>query len=132
MMTIPARRSSATGTRLSRALAWTLGLLLAFAVVPAAVGPTPARADNPIVQHVYTADPAPLVHDGRVYLYTGHDEDGSTYYTMKDWRVWSARRNWSEGFRLDLLTTCADSIGSGPVLSLRRTSASRSVIIRLW
>ncbi|GAA0350058.1 hypothetical protein ACKI1I_11125 [Streptomyces turgidiscabies] len=61
-----------------------MGLLPAFAVLPAAVQPTAARADNPIVRHVYTADPAPLVYHGRVYLYTGHDEDGSAYFTMKD------------------------------------------------
>ena len=35
--------------------------MLAFAVLPAAVQPTAARADNPIVQTIYTADPAPLV-----------------------------------------------------------------------
>ncbi len=58
----------------------------------------PARADNPIFQHIYTADPAPLVHNGRVYLYTGHDEDGSTYFTMRDWRVWSTADmvNWTD------------------------------------
>jgi hypothetical protein len=60
--------------------------------------PTPAQADNPIVQTIYTADPAPLVHDGRVYLYTGHDEDGSTWFTMKEWRVWSSDDmvNWTD------------------------------------
>ncbi|WP_327011810.1 family 43 glycosylhydrolase [Dactylosporangium sp. NBC_01737] len=60
--------------------------------------PGVARADNPIVQHVYTADPAPLVHNGRVYLYTGHDEDGSSYFTMRDWRVWSSADmvNWTD------------------------------------
>jgi len=58
----------------------------------------PARADNPIVQHIYTADPAPLVHNGRVYLYTGHDEDNSTWFTMKEWRVWSSADmvNWTD------------------------------------
>ncbi|MFF0824621.1 family 43 glycosylhydrolase [Micromonospora haikouensis] len=58
----------------------------------------PARADNPIVQTIYTADPAPIVHNGRVYLYTGHDEDGSTYFTMKDWRVFSSADmvNWTD------------------------------------
>jgi hypothetical protein len=58
----------------------------------------PARADNPIVQHIYTADPAPLVHNGRVYLYTGHDEDGSTWFTMKEWRVFSSADmvNWTD------------------------------------
>lgn len=60
--------------------------------------PAPAVADNPIVQTIYTADPAPLVYNGRVYLYTGHDEDGSTNYTMKEWRVWSSADmvNWTD------------------------------------
>ncbi|MDG4810022.1 family 43 glycosylhydrolase [Micromonospora sp. WMMD1120] len=68
---------------------------------------TPAHADNPIVQHIYTADPAPLVHNGRVYLYTGHDEDGSTYFTMREWRVWSSADmvNWTDhGSPLSLAT----------------------------
>ncbi|WP_353902466.1 family 43 glycosylhydrolase [Micromonospora harpali] len=58
----------------------------------------PAHADNPIVQTIYTADPAPIVYNGRVYLYTGHDEDGSTYFTMKDWRVFSSADmvNWTD------------------------------------
>jgi len=34
-----------------------------------------ARADNPIVQTNYTADPAPMAYEGRVYLYTTRDED---------------------------------------------------------
>ncbi|MFB9685035.1 glycoside hydrolase family 43 protein [Amycolatopsis plumensis] len=69
--------------------------------------PGTAHADNPIVQHIYTADPAPLVHDGRVYLYTGHDEDGSTYFTMKDWRVWSSADmvNWTDHGSLMSLST---------------------------
>ncbi|MFF0155871.1 family 43 glycosylhydrolase [Micromonospora sp. NPDC005203] len=69
-------------------------LVCVLALVPASA----AKADNPIVQHVYTADPAPMVHDGRVYLYTGHDEDGSTYFTMRDWRVFSSADmvNWTD------------------------------------
>jgi arabinoxylan arabinofuranohydrolase len=60
--------------------------------------PDPAQADNPIIQTIYTADPAPLVYNGRVYLYTGHDEDGSTWFTMKEWRVWSSDDmvNWTD------------------------------------
>jgi arabinoxylan arabinofuranohydrolase len=63
-----------------------------------ALVPGVAKADNPIVQTIYTADPAPLVYNGRVYLYTGHDEDGSTYFTMKQWRVWSSADmvNWTD------------------------------------
>ena len=47
---------------------------------------SPCHADNPIVQTIYTADPAPMVHDGTVHLYTGHDEDKSTWFTMNEWR----------------------------------------------
>ncbi len=38
--------------------------------VAIALTPLSAGADNPIVQTRFTADPAPLVHDGVVYLYT--------------------------------------------------------------
>ncbi|MCP2163219.1 Carbohydrate binding module (family 6) [Goodfellowiella coeruleoviolacea] len=76
-----------------RTLAW-LGVIVCLV----ALSPATASADNPIVQHIYTADPAPLVHNGRVYLYTGHDEDGSTYFTMREWRVWSSADmvNWTD------------------------------------
>ncbi|KAK2810898.1 hypothetical protein FQN50_002489 [Emmonsiellopsis sp. PD_5] len=55
-----------------------------------------AKADNPIVQPIFTTDPAPLVVDGRVYLFTGHDEDGATYYDMRDWQLYSSSdmANW--------------------------------------
>ena len=79
--------------RALRASLWSVLLLGILTVVSPA-----ARADNPIVQTVYTADPAPLVHNGRVYLYTGHDEDNSTYFTMKEWRVYSSADmvNWTD------------------------------------
>jgi len=75
-----------------------LALVLSLLCMTTAFLPVKARADNPIVQHVYTADPAPLVYNGRVYLYTGHDEDNSTYFTMRDWRVWSSSDmvNWTD------------------------------------
>jgi arabinoxylan arabinofuranohydrolase len=55
-------------------------------------------ADNPIVQTIYTTDPAPLVYNNRVYVYTGHDEDGATTYVMKDWHVYSTADmvNWQD------------------------------------
>ncbi len=83
-------------------MAVVMSLIGILAFVPAA-----AHADNPIIQTIYTADPAPLVYNGRVYLYTGHDEDGSTYFTMKDWRVWSSADmvNWTDhGSPLSLST----------------------------
>ncbi|MBO3751256.1 family 43 glycosylhydrolase [Streptosporangiaceae bacterium NEAU-GS5] len=80
--------------RARRRVAWLLGLLCLVTFLPV----TAARADNPIVQTIYTADPAPLLYNGRVYLYTGHDEDGSTFFTMKEWRVWSSADmvNWTD------------------------------------
>jgi arabinoxylan arabinofuranohydrolase len=55
-------------------------------------------AQNPIIQTIYTADPAPMVHNDTVYVYTGHDEDGSTYFTMNEWRVYSSTDmvNWTD------------------------------------
>ncbi len=60
--------------------------------------PVSCYALNPIVQTIYTADPAPLVHQDTVYVYTGHDEDGSTWFTMKDWRCYSSQDmvNWTD------------------------------------
>ena len=44
---------------------------------------------NPIITEVFTADPAPMVHDGRVYLYVGQDEGDGSRYHMPRWRVYS-------------------------------------------
>ncbi|WP_435795661.1 family 43 glycosylhydrolase [Micromonospora luteifusca] len=92
-MKVARRTTTRTNRGSRRAVAWLASLLCVVALVPGT-----ARADNPIVQHIYTADPAPLVHNGRVYLYTGHDEDGSTYFTMREWRVWSSADmvNWTD------------------------------------
>ncbi|HHX57333.1 MAG TPA: family 43 glycosylhydrolase, partial [Clostridiales bacterium] len=55
------------------------------------------KADNPIVQTLYTADPAPMVYNDTCYLYTSHDLDGSTYFTMPDWQCYSSTdmQNWT-------------------------------------
>ena len=60
--------------------------------------PVVAQADNPIVQTIFTADPAPLVHDGVVYLYTSHDEDDAEGFKMLDWRLYSGTDmvNWTD------------------------------------
>jgi len=81
-----------------------VSLIAAIALV-ASMFATIAFADNPVVQTIYTADPAPLVHDDTFYLYTGHDEDGATFFTMKEWRVYSSTdlANWTDhGSPLDL------------------------------
>ncbi|MGN6366915.1 MAG: glycoside hydrolase family 43 protein [Phycisphaerae bacterium] len=64
----------------------------------AAVGLPSARAVNPIVQTLYTTDPAPMVWRDTVYVYTGHDEEGARNYVMKDWRCYSSTDmvNWTD------------------------------------
>lgn len=44
---------------------------------------------NPIVTEMFTADPAALVYNDTVYIYTGHDEASATQeeYVMKNWHV---------------------------------------------
>lgn len=56
------------------------------------------NAQNPIIQTSYTADPAPMVYNDKLYLYTSHDEDGSTWFTMNDWKLYSTDDmvNWTE------------------------------------
>jgi sucrose-6-phosphate hydrolase SacC (GH32 family) len=57
-----------------------------------------AFAQNPVIQTNYTADPAPMVYDGRVFLYTTHDEENSTWSTMNDWRLYTTGDmvNWTD------------------------------------
>ena len=57
-----------------------------------------AGAQNPIVQTWCTSDPAPMVHDGTMYVYTGHDEDGADFFWMQEWRVYSTKDmvNWQD------------------------------------
>lgn len=47
---------------------------------------------NPIVNTMYTADPAALVYNDSLFIFTGHDEQGvessnSEWFLMKDWHV---------------------------------------------
>lgn len=50
------------------------------------------HAQNPVIEHLYTADPAAMVWNDTVYLYTGHDEASPTHdgYVMDDWHVFSS------------------------------------------
>lgn len=58
------------------------------------------HAANPIIQTIYTADPAPVVHDGVLYVFTSHDEDElvNNFFTMRDWRCFSTTDmvNWTD------------------------------------
>lgn len=57
-----------------------------------------AFADNPIIQTWYTSDPAPMVYGDTMFVYTGHDEDGASYYEMNDWKLYSSTDmvNWTD------------------------------------
>lgn len=59
-----------------------------------------ANSQNPIIQTYFTADPAPMVHNGTVYLYTTHDEDVTVrnFFTMYNWRCYSSTDmvNWTD------------------------------------
>ena len=58
-----------------------------------------AHANNPLVSHVYTADPSARVFNDRVYVITTHDPDGSTDYgELQDYFLWSSDDmvNWQD------------------------------------
>ena len=56
------------------------------------------RAENPIIRTKFTADPAPLVYNGTVYLYVGHDEDDADAFKMLDWLLYTSTDmvNWTD------------------------------------
>lgn len=55
-------------------------------------------ADNPVVQTHFAPDPAPMVYNGTVYMYTGDDIPGTNFYYMTKWRVMSSTDmvNWTD------------------------------------
>lgn len=62
------------------------------------MSPVALMADNPIVQTCFTTDPAPMVDGDRLYVYTGHDENGADFFWMQEWRVYSTDDmvNWTD------------------------------------
>lgn len=70
-----------------------IGLLLLTFLSP------PVIAGNPVIKDRFTADPAALVHDGKLYLYTGHDEatPADHFFVLKEWNVFSSEDgiNWT-------------------------------------
>ncbi len=55
-------------------------------------------AQNPIIQTKYTADPAPLVFNDTVFLYTSHDEDDALGFKMQNWLLYTSTDmvNWTD------------------------------------
>lgn len=56
--------------------------------------------NNPVITDKFTADPAALVYNDTVYLYTGHDEATADFhfYKMNEWLVFSSTNmvDWKE------------------------------------
>ena len=53
---------------------------------------------QPIVQTRYTADPAPVVFNDTVFLYTTHDENDADNFKMFDWLLYTSTDmvNWED------------------------------------
>ena len=52
----------------------------------------------PLVCTKFTADPAPVVVNDTVYLYTTHDEDNAEGFAMRDWLLYTSTDmvNWQD------------------------------------
>lgn len=52
----------------------------------------------PLIQTRYTADPAPVVFNDTVFLYTTHDEDSAVNFEMHDWLLYTSTDmvNWTD------------------------------------
>ena len=76
-------------------------LLLLSIMTAAAISCTGGKqftpTGNPLITDKFTADPAPMVHDGRLYLYVGHDEfyegqdtaSGGKEFNITEWLCYS-------------------------------------------
>ena len=68
--------------------------------------PTFQNTGNPLVKDKFTADPAPLVYDGTLYLYVGHDEfyegqdtaHGGKEFNITEWLCYSTQdmQTWTD------------------------------------
>lgn len=63
-----------------------------------ALGAGAVSAQEPIIQTRYTADPAPMVWNDTVFLYTTHDENDADGFKMLDWLLYTSTDmvNWED------------------------------------
>lgn len=71
---------------------------ITVATLSGLLGISQLSAQNPIVQTCYTTDPAPMVHNDTLYVYTGRDEANADFFWMQEWRVYSTTDmvNWTD------------------------------------
>jgi len=74
-----------------------LRLIQVFTFISVLVGGI-CNAQNPIIQTKYTADPAPMVYNDTVFLYTSHDEDDALGFKMQNWLLYTSTDmvNWTD------------------------------------
>lgn len=94
--------------KLKRLVGFVLALVMAVPTVSDVTGLTRVcKADNPIIQTYFTADPSPMVVGDTLYLITSHDEDvleknkptdNYLFFTMKNWKCYSTKDmiNWTD------------------------------------
>ena len=77
-----------------------LNILLIFNCTVIILANDEPKEGNPVIKDKYTADPAAMVYNDTVFLYTGHDEAalGTNFYDMKEWLVYSSTDmvSWKE------------------------------------
>ena len=49
----------------------------------------PLSPGDPIIKHMYTADPSARVINDTLFIYPSHDQDTATRFSMEDWHVFS-------------------------------------------
>lgn len=58
------------------------------------------KAQNPIVQTMYTADPAPMIHNDTLFVFAGRDQENApkSSYLMREYRIYSTvdMVNWTD------------------------------------
>ena len=95
--------------RLCGFVIWKAALLFAGCLgqqKQAEVLPAFENTGNPLVTDKFTADPAPMVHDGTLYLYVGHDEyyegqdsaSGGKEFNITEWLCYSTKdmQTWTD------------------------------------
>lgn len=82
-----------------------------------------SMAQNPVITSIFTADPAAMVYNDTVFLYTGHDEaePNGTFYVMNNWHCFFTTNmvNWEpvgEVFNVNNVTWAKGDAWAGQVV----------------
>ena len=85
--------------------------------------PVASFALNPVIQTMYTADPAPMVHKGTLYLFSSHDEDvgEANNFNMKNWVLATTTDmvNWTRAFTASLSSAAKPKQATAAKIEIR-------------